>query len=536
MGIFVDLNVSRSVTKEEWDAVYQESLRLVEKLPFAEWGEKQIHGIKIPCLIRTKERTFDFGWLHKEEKTGWMADGDYETLSRAEDHFFPKELDGDVEPDSGDALLGLIPACTGYDYKDDICAHTHSLFGNKTQGEPYHIYLLAVACMVESRLKEKAFVSGDITRGQLKNACRTANAILGNPVELPARCDMGRFYERVSVLPLKESEKLSVFLHFYLGNHDAELGTFIRQKFSVASCAGYWKDRMNQTPVGTYGFSTSFKEYMTLGFDLADLCGIVDFSHALKEEPVEERYRKFICEVMKSKVYEKEKNTRDILEISQDEEAPFSIYTYMAQFAFMGARNHKVDRYIPLEEVRSALRERLGPRCDTDKIIDDFLKEDAAKDPVSEDNPELLEKYIDGRCEHMKQQEEQYDISDSCYIPYYKAGNTFEPNLKEQCIKYFKFMTGILSEKDYAALLEKSPQDRFLFLVKQNRSLFIRDIDWERIFSDIKEHKESFGRYYPAVRVSITSESVRDLVRSIIVNDDLYAFLCAETRTGHGEG
>ena len=38
------------------------------------------------------------------------------------------------------------------------------------------MYLLAVCCMVESRLKDKAFVNGDITKGQLRKAVEIAKA------------------------------------------------------------------------------------------------------------------------------------------------------------------------------------------------------------------------------------------------------------------------------------------------------------------------------------------------------------------------
>jgi hypothetical protein len=38
MGIFIYLNISKSVTKPEWEAVYEETLQLIKNFPFAEQG------------------------------------------------------------------------------------------------------------------------------------------------------------------------------------------------------------------------------------------------------------------------------------------------------------------------------------------------------------------------------------------------------------------------------------------------------------------------------------------------------------------
>jgi hypothetical protein len=44
MGIFIHLDISKSVTKPEWEAVYEETLQLIKHLPLAERVEVDIHG------------------------------------------------------------------------------------------------------------------------------------------------------------------------------------------------------------------------------------------------------------------------------------------------------------------------------------------------------------------------------------------------------------------------------------------------------------------------------------------------------------
>ena len=90
------------------------------------------------------------------------------------------------------------------------------------------------------------------------------------------------------------------------------------------------------------------------------------------------QYEKFIYAIMDSKLYIKQKNTEDYLDIQQQEEQPYSIWTLMADFAYGSVHNRKVDRYVPIGEIRQALRSGIGDKCDTDQYIDQYLEKEAA--------------------------------------------------------------------------------------------------------------------------------------------------------------
>jgi hypothetical protein len=199
MGIFINLEISKSVTKPEWEAVYEETLQLIKNLPLAERRQVDIHGVDTVCLVKTEEHEFSFSRSRCRKKIGWTADGDLETLKVAEKYFLPRDLIGDdaIEEDAGDAMLGACPAYLNYDWKDERFTHVYSEWGAKTQGEPYHLYLLAVACLIEARLGTKAFVYGDITRGQCKTAVEIANEFLDHKIEMPDRCYADRLMRRV---------------------------------------------------------------------------------------------------------------------------------------------------------------------------------------------------------------------------------------------------------------------------------------------------------------------------------------------------
>ena len=143
MGICIYLSISKSVTKEEWENVYEETLRLLEHFPFAELKRVKIQGVDTNCLVRTKEEEKPAGWFEEKGRMGWNTVGDYSYMITAEDYFLPRDLIGDneIETNAGDAMFGALPAYMDYDWKDERFSHTYHLWGGKTQGEPYHIYL-----------------------------------------------------------------------------------------------------------------------------------------------------------------------------------------------------------------------------------------------------------------------------------------------------------------------------------------------------------------------------------------------------------
>lgn len=324
------------------------------------------------------------------------------------------------------------------------------------------MYLLAIACLIEDRLGEKAFVYGDLTLGQCRKAVEMANSYLKKSICIPARCEMDRLYRRIQKLPLEEPEKFDVFEHFYLGLKDSGFYEFERAHFHEAVWKGHWKKVFLNSRIGSRGFVQDLKKYLSAGLGLEELCGIVRL-----EEDEEPQYEAFVKAVMDSKLHLKEKNTQDCLDINPESEQPYSIWTLFADFAFGSAHNPKVDRYIPLQDIRLALKKGIGKKFDVDKYIDQYLEEEAAAPQV--------------------------DIS------------------KEN-----------LSAEEYKHLMKKTHEDRCAFLIEQNRCLMIRDMDWIRIFSEIENDPDTYGRYYPMVRVKCDDMQLNKMVKAFVLNDGLY--------------
>ena len=380
MGIFIHMEISASVTKEEWEKVYEETLQLIKSMPLADKRKVPIHGIDTVCLVPTKEREETYGWNDEKQKLGWRTIGDYEYMHTAEDYYLPRDLvkDNEVDTDAGDAMYGAFPVYMSYSWKDPKCNRTYSIWGNKTQGEPYHMYLLAVACLIEARLKSKAFIYGDITAGQCRKAVDIANQILEIPIDIPARCDKQRLWNRINNMKLNDNEAFKVFNCFYLGTKDSEYGEYIRSKFTDAAFEDYWKSMFEHYDFNTRGFHDFLHDYMLWGFDLEKLCGYVN----INDDNGQPQYELFIKRIMDAKLHHRTKNCDEPLRIDQEESRPYSIATLMGQLFYGSVKNKKVDRYIPIEVLRNILNKVFGSVIDVNAIIDSYLLEESNQSEI----------------------------------------------------------------------------------------------------------------------------------------------------------
>ena len=272
MGIYMHLLVSGAVTPNDWRAAYQETLKLVQAFSLGELREKEVAGVPVYCLTPTEERTQPAAWRKNGAWTGWTANGDMLTLRTAEEFRLPHDLENELayDPAGGDAALAH--AVDALFRKEDTikAPAVRHLWGGKTQGEPYHIALLAIGCLLADRLGHKVYVHGDITLGQCRKAVELASQVLDTPISMPDFCDCQRWYQRVQAWPLTEAQKVEAFERMYLGEKGGEFGAFLHENFSEAACRAYWQTRFRSSGLTTISFEKSVQQYLLWGFDLRE--------------------------------------------------------------------------------------------------------------------------------------------------------------------------------------------------------------------------------------------------------------------------
>ena len=196
MGLFISLTINPDhIEPAQWAAAYDDSLRVLENFPVPlmrytneeRLGEKRL--LYTSTIIQNKGAENEY----------WQICGDMVSLREAESFRLYRDLNNWVRSreqtwTDRDVLWAdeeNIRYVDGYGI---------NIFGNKTQGYPYHLALLAVAVLFESRFPERVFLLGDITREQIETMMAWLNNDLNMPVSTPVCIDGERLYHRLAAL------------------------------------------------------------------------------------------------------------------------------------------------------------------------------------------------------------------------------------------------------------------------------------------------------------------------------------------------
>ena len=510
MGIYISLNVSKRVTAEEWQSVYEKSLIIAKKTELFQMGYRIIHGERIGCIYPTEEET-DIN--EKRDDTGWCAVGSFPGYGRAETQFMPKYIVTDPDG-AADALEALIPML-----KSDYKPATRFLWGNKTQGEDYHMFMLAIGCMAEHELGAKAVVYGDITYGQCIKAAKIVSEILGYEIRPSVRCRAEDMCERVLKMnQLTDIEKIEFFIEFYLGRKDELLGECIKQKFPERTISDYWNSRLKGKVIGNYGFSDIMKEYFQLGFSLKAFCEMADFD---KEN--QELCREFIEMILDTSMHIENKDCSDIMDYT-DSEQPYGIGSLFASIFFRGAKNPAINRYIPIEEITDVLSECFGNVLDVKSVIEEYLKKDSPSE-----KERLHNKFTETIRETATDEAEKYDEYDICNykdLIDFNENSRLHPELKSVLEKSFIFYTSVAEEPECLEMMQKSADEMFTYLARESRIYYLSENHWNKIYDDLHRDKESFKRFYPFLRVK-ASGNLEYLTRAFVGDDLFWNYCCS---------
>ncbi|MBU5342227.1 hypothetical protein [Caldifermentibacillus hisashii] len=181
MGTYIYLSIlPNQISRAEWEQVYEESLTLLNAFPFAQIEKREYFGFQVPVYTRAKELT--------EKDRYWRISGDLQSKQFAESFKLYRDLDKyktNRKEEISDILLG-----------DEYNAV--SVFDSKTQGLNYHLYILAIAMLIESRFPKAALVSGDIDYLQCVKAKQWADQYLSSPIELPVRVHVDSLLNRIN--------------------------------------------------------------------------------------------------------------------------------------------------------------------------------------------------------------------------------------------------------------------------------------------------------------------------------------------------
>lgn len=192
MGIYLSVYLdARNIGDAAWATAWDDVVALFEAWPsgLLGFGKRTIEGTAMPMYTRS---------IRFEDKTSrWCCViGDRTSLRTGEDQTIRRDLGVDVRTPSDVGQVRDI-LCVAAGRGREGAESLRRVFGNKTQGLPFHVALVAAGMLLEERFPRSAYTSGDIDRDDAEVAARLAAPVLGRTLAAPVCTDAARLITRL---------------------------------------------------------------------------------------------------------------------------------------------------------------------------------------------------------------------------------------------------------------------------------------------------------------------------------------------------
>ena len=546
MGIIINLTIHpHSISEKAWRSVYDETLDLIAAYPFADRTSDaerfRSYGLHQSYYIRTMERDlsrYASGCRCSDghEHIGWAIDGSLSTWETAESFLLYRDLLhyrewSNMRPSQGhkDALRSLLR--DNYEALEQFHNDSYLLFDAKTQGYDYHLYVLAIACLIESRLAPLAIVHGDISKGQCLKAIEWANKFLKKPITAPDRFDDEKLLGRLRKFLPDGIQLLKAFFETTQSKEDLMLGEFIRKNFDEKAIYTYFLEDMNRYAPGTFGASDSFQQYLEMGFGIDNLCKIcVSDKNGPQYDPMI-----FIKQLMKTEIYKPAKDTEDVTQFAASDPAAEDSDTVYSLFGKMfmkmaGMSNVRTKAYVPLEDLISILKwnlpsinveaeiaERLAQATQEDKKHEERLS--ALLGRVRETDDDAGQDNECGKDGLNLNDDEEYDITDYESLIFYERNDRIHPSIMKSIATLQEFVQKN-REPVPTEIEQKGTTEKLALLVRNCRFVLPKEI-WDFLEDNIS-NADIYETYLIVFCINAEEIKFHAFIRAFLFNRILF--------------
>ena len=270
MGTYIYLYIMPcKISHVRWTEVYEEALSLIKAYP------AELMGIRYKIFPWGERIYYSREVEHDKDNPSerkWEVDGDMKSKRTCETFCMYWDLnkysEGTVKEkrSRNDILYNILRDKENYT----------SVFSDKTQGEPYHYAILAVASLIESRFPYFACATGDIDEEEAKEALSMANSILKEKIDIPLCTDAGRLLKRLQKFS-KGKELLENFDYFFKGDY-GEIATAFCKELDIDTLSEWFLKRIEGCSPDEEGVKEILACWVRERGDIEDLSEIVCFN------------------------------------------------------------------------------------------------------------------------------------------------------------------------------------------------------------------------------------------------------------------
>lgn len=518
MGPVICFTISDSITQKEWEEVYEKTLILADKLGLADWDRFYYKGIRHYAYCKVKEHSNkDFEKIERY----WKACTDYKYLRTSEYFRLSRELpENHYDKDAGPAILNMThyfsPKYKSTPKREPLFHETETL------AKIVQDLFLAILCFMESRLKEKIFIYGDISYRDCKIAVDMVNKYLEEPIELPARCNIERLYEIVHTLNIPDEEKLHLMENAYLGGINLKYKKFIEQHFDKKTIAEFWTNRFKDYDVNDLGFEEKLTMYFTYGFDFKDLFSYINLKDTKKE------YTKFFDLVIEAGKHKD--SFRELGLVRNPENNKVRGFDEEFYSSLFGADSEIKNGNCKFDDLVTEFNKYFGTKIDVRKILKEKI--------MVEDDKSFFSR-VKKKCDKDKkyyEEEEKYDICYPFLLMHYQKGDTMSPYIHESIKEVLSCVDDALVSEEFKLLERKETAEQIYDLMDMRPHFPVRDIDWHHAIDYFHTHSDAIRRYYPIFKMKGDAyfSPVPDIARALFMNDEFFEY-CKNLKKNGGK-
>lgn len=344
MGLFIHLIVNfDDIDDKKWEKTYEESLEMLQQfpIPLVTVKAEKINGKK--RCVATEDIVENEGL--KDEH--WSICGDWDSEQLAENFFlyrYQKARYDNIQKQESKNILWAPKGSI-----DSFYARGNNIFGNKTQGRPFHLAVLAVGILFENRFPNNIFVTGDISKTQAEGILPWMNSVLKEHLKLPIVTDGERLYKKLNELYDEPNLVIERFKTLYSESKEAESNILFKHANREFVLQSFVKSLCQYTSITQLGAIKIISKFLVATQDVKQLIELIlQVGKNRNEFGLEELLR-----ILVKRFITVEKKERELLKLFVDpEERLATIEAVFAQtFMKLGGAPETIDFYIDSAEL-----------------------------------------------------------------------------------------------------------------------------------------------------------------------------------------
>jgi hypothetical protein len=282
MGLFIHLSINlNGVSNQSWEEAWHKSLDILNKFPLS----LSRHNIEIKLGTKRHVYTKSLIVNSSEEDECWFLEGDLLSKQSGETFTLYRLLD---YYNNEYRHHGCFDKSVFYS-TDDYHTSTNGIqiWGNKTQGYPFHLAILAVGIMLENEFPDNCYMYGDIEKKQVEVMHNWLEMIYERPFLEPICFDANRLYEKLTATYSDKKSLIERYTTLYEGSITDKFKTLLHFEGKERTWDYYSESLNYYDSLSQWGASDILRTVIEVSENVYELIEFVEY--AIKERPINKK-------------------------------------------------------------------------------------------------------------------------------------------------------------------------------------------------------------------------------------------------------